>query len=335
MNAWGDLIVRARGLSGQLLLPAQYAPLCACSRIPALAVQLATLRVVPPAAAGPDADVHGLELALRRRAGARLRILAHWAGARADDVAPLFDDEDRRSLRTLLRGAVAGVDPDVRLAALVPTPSLPLRALAQLARSGDVASIGAQLLAWRHPFGSAIAEEARRKRPDLLQLEMALTRAFAERSRQASGDPAMRLFVRRIIDLENLWAALLLSEHPADVDGLSVFVSGGALVTADDLGFAIGTRSRAALIERLSPRVSNTPLGVVLTDGPRPAEDAVLDLLVAEFHALARLEPLGLAPVVLFVLRQRSELRTLMRILWSVSLGVPRPALERAIGVAA
>jgi vacuolar-type H+-ATPase subunit C/Vma6 len=190
---------------------------------------------------------------------------------------------------------------------------------------------------WRHPFGSALAAEARRQRPDLLLMEMTLVRAFATRANDAarSSDAAMRRFVERIIDLENVRAALVIAEHPTDIEPGSVFVAGGRIVTVDDLDLAATSRARADVVARLAPRVAGTPLAAALAADGRPADDSVLDALVAEFHRLALREPLGTAPVILFVLGQRAELRALMRILWSVSLGVPRSAIERAVGAAA
>jgi vacuolar-type H+-ATPase subunit C/Vma6 len=337
VTAWGDLVARARGLSGHLLRREQYVSLCAAGSVSALAEQLSALGLVPAPAAGVSSDEHALELALRRRAGARLRILANWAGKRREQLAPLFDDEDRRALRALLRGAIAGVAPEARLAGLVPTPSLPIRALEQLAHAGDIATIAALLVTWRHPFGSALAAEARRQRPDLLQIEMTLVRTFATRANDTAraSDAAMHRFVERIIDLENLGAALVIAEHPTDVEPGSMFVVGGRVVTVDDLRLAATSRARADVVARLAPRVASTPLAAALVAGGRPADDSALDAMVAEFHRLALREPLGLAPVILFVLGQRAELRALLRILWSVSLGAPRAAIERAVGVVA
>ncbi|MFI5310907.1 MAG: V0D/AC39 family V-type ATPase subunit [Gemmatimonadales bacterium] len=337
MTAWGDLVARARGLSGHLLRRAQLLPLCAARSVSDLAAQLSALGLVPTPVAGVSGDEHALELALRRRAGARLRILANWAGSRREQLAPVFDDEDRRALRALLRGAIAGVAPESRLAGLVPTPSLPIRALEQLAGAGDIATIAALLVTWRHPFGPALAAEVQRKRPDLLQMEMTLLRTFATRAHDAArtSDAAMCLFVERIIDLENLRAALVIAEHPTDIEPVAVFVAGGRIVRVDDLELAASARNRADVVARLAPRIARTPLAAALVADGRPADDGVLDELVAEFRRLAIREPLGTAPVILFVLGQRAELHALVRILWSVSLGVPRSAIERAVGLAA
>ena len=337
MTAWGDVITRARGLSTHLLRAAQYAPLCAAEDVRALADQLSALRLMPAPERGAAGDEHAIELALRRRAGARLRILTRWAGDRRDELAPLLDDEDRRALRALLRGALAGVPPEARLSGLIPTPALPMRALDQLARAGNVATIAALLVAWRHPFGADLATEGRRQRPDPLELEMTLARTYARRARGAarSGDASMRLFVSRVIDLENLRAFVVLAEHRTDVDAASVFVTGGRIVTADDLRAAAQSASAAEASARLGRRTAGTPLAAALAPGNRPADDCALDALVREFHRFALREPLGTAPLILFVLQQRAELRNLLRVLWSISLGVPRAAIARAVGVAA
>jgi len=337
MTDWGDVVVRTKGLAGHLLMPAQLAPLCTARGVGALATQMIALGLVPPPAPGATLDEHALELALRRRAGARLRILARWAGRRAEYLAPLFDDEDRRAVRALVRGAAAGIAPELRLAGLIPTTALPLRALDQLSRAGDVAAIGALLLAWRHPLGAAVAGEAARQTLDLFQVETAIARAFAARVRRAArrADAAMRHFVERSIDLENLWAAMVIAGQHADVDPAVVFIEGGALVTVADLQLAADTQNPADLAAALAPRVRQTPLADALAAAPRPADDAALHALVAEFRARARREPLGLAPVIHFALRQRAELRSLLRIIWSISLGVPGAVIQGAVGAAA
>lgn len=336
MTDWADVVSRARGLSGRLLGQKQMEALHWCRDVASLADQLALLGAIAARDPHTPAIAGDIESVLRRRAGARLRILERWAGDRAHLLAPLLEDEDRRSLRALLRGAAAGVDPELRVAGLVPTRLLPVRAIEQLARAGDVRTIAVQLLAWRHPFGPELAVETSRPRPDLFQEEMALARAFAARARAAAraGDRAMRHFVRRTIDLENLWSVLVFADRLSDVDPRTVFIEGGARITLDDLQLAARTRNRATVEAHLAPRIVDTPLAAALGPGLKPAEDATLDALVAEFRSAARRDPLGLANVVLFVLRQRVELRQLFRILWSVTLHVPPGTMAVALGVA-
>ena len=334
MTSWGDLVSRARGLSTHVLTPTQLAGLAASRDMHALAGALAALGAIP--AMDGVVDASRLEHELRRRAAARLRVLAKWAGTRREQLAPLFLDEDRLILRALLRGAAAGLPPEARNAGLVPTVTLPMRAINQLAAAGDVASIGAMLLAWRHPFGALVATEATRQRPDLLHLEMALVRSFAESARGAARDGALRRYVRTRIDVANAWAALALATQRADVAPADLFVPGGALITADNLAEAVATRSCATLAAQTHARAPHSAPDVALSPPAGvSAEDAVCDAMVRDARAAARRDPLGLAPVILLVLRTRAELQALHRIVWSIELGVPAPTIAARIRDAA
>src|ERR1019366_7229148 len=163
------------------------------------------------------------------------------------------------------------------------------------------------------------------------------TGARSARARAAAdaGDAALRFFVERTIDIENLQSALALSSQASDVPPGRLFVDGGSIVTVGDLAAARGAGSAIDLAARLAPRVRGTPLAAMLNHGTRSAEDAALDALADEFRRRARDAPLSLAPVILFALRQRAELHMLLRILWGVSLGVPRATVERMAGIAA
>ena len=50
---------------------------------------------------------------------------------------------------------------------------------------------------------------------------------------------------------------------------------------------------------------------------------AVVTALLREQKELARTDPLGLAPIILFALRQRQEVRAVHRLAWGIVLGVP------------
>jgi vacuolar-type H+-ATPase subunit C/Vma6 len=337
MTDWGDVIVRARGLSSHILSPAKCAALCDARGVSDLARQMANMGMIGAPAADAPADEHAIELALRRRAGAGMELLSGWAGARRELLSPIFDDEDRRAIRALVRGAIAHIAPPLRTSGLVPTPALPIRALDELAQAGDVATVASLLTAWRHPFAAVVDAEARRQQPDALEFEMALVREFAVRAHAAAkaGDAAIRLFVERTIDLENLQTALALASQESDLPPARLFVDGGSIIAISDLVAAGGAGGGGALAALLRPRVSDTPLAAMLDHGAQSAEDAALTAMTDEFRRLARDAPLGLAAVILYALRQRAELRTLLRILWAVSLGVPRAAVARMAGVAA
>lgn len=337
MTSWVDVVARVRGLSSQLLDQATCRSLCGARDLAALGAQLASTGALLAPPREQPVTAPAIELALRRRASARLRVVARWAGPRATRLAPLFADEDLRSLRALVRGVVAGTPADDRVAGLIATPSLPVRALAQLAATKDLGAVGALLAIWRHPMAVAIAPEARRAHPDLFRIDSALTRAFAERAEAAGrrADAPMREFVRLTIDLENLWTAFALTEAATDAEPERLFVAGGAVVIVADLSVAAQSRAAMAVASAIRPRAVRTPLAAALDGGARAREDRALDALVRHFRHLALCEPLSTAPIIGFVLRQRAELRTALRITWGIALGASRAHLESAIGVAA
>jgi vacuolar-type H+-ATPase subunit C/Vma6 len=257
-----------------------------------------------------------------------IRLVTHWSGQRALLLAPLNEDEDRRSIRAMLRGAAAGVSAEQRMAGLVPTPSLPERALAQLAALPDPASVGALLATWGNPYGTGILEEARRQQPDMFRLETGLTRTYASRSHRIATrcGRAMHVFVQRVIDLENLWASVLIAETRGAALGDALFAGGGALLTPDLLRTAAQARTRGEAVALLLPFVTDSPLAVALTTDRAP-EERVLRALIREQHDIARLDPLGPAPIIEFCLRVRAELMVLRRVVWGVMLAAPAERL--------
>lgn len=321
MSVWVDVVARAKGLSTGLLSDRQLGELARCRDLAEVADRLTSWHVIP---AGAEAEARALELAIRRLAGARLRLVARWSGARVALLAPLFEDEDRRSIRAMLRGAAAGAPAEQRLAGLVPTPALPARALEALASRGDVAAVAAQLAAWSNPYGSVLLEEARRQQPDLFELEMELTRAWAGRARRVAPrcGRAMRVFVSRIVDLENAWTAVLLAEQETSHHRASRFVDGGTLLPRDAFVLAADARSAreagAVLVRLLRP----SPIAPALSPGPG-AEERALRALIREQRDIARLDPLGPAPIIELLLRSRGENLALRRIIWGITLGAP------------
>jgi vacuolar-type H+-ATPase subunit C/Vma6 len=337
---YSDLVARARGLSGHLLRNDQLTALCACSAAE-LAGQLVSVGAIAADRAARDdrspLDAYAIERALRDRATERLRILARWSGDRHAVLAALLDEEDLRSLRALVRTINVEMSPEEREVGLIPTPTLPLRALRALSRAADVANFASLLLTWQSPYGAALAVEAARGRPELLRIEVALARVFAERARSATRfDRMLRRYVERVIDQANLWTALVLAEHSTDSETSLLFIQGGVLMRPEDLDFARTAASRDVIADRLRPRLAGTALASALDVGiSRDVADLTLDALVREFEVLARTEPTSVAPIIAFVLRQRAELRTLLRIVWSAQLGIPAALIRRSAGLAA
>jgi vacuolar-type H+-ATPase subunit C/Vma6 len=323
---WGDLVSRARGLSTHLLSPGQIRSLAECTDLAAFAALATAIGGIEPLADPRVADPHAIELTARRHSAEQLTVIARWARERITALAPLFDDEDRRAVRAVARGAVGGVPGAERTLGLVSTPSLPLRAIDELARAGDLATIGTLLTAWGHPFAAVVVDEGARQHVDLFRLEVALARAAADRARTSAGlaDAAMRHFVRRTIDLENVAAGLVLANHHTDAAPSAVFVPGGAIVTPGDLAIAAESASVDAFAAHLAPRLRDAaPLRAALRPSARANDDAALSALIDEFRRRSLTEPSGLSAVIAFALRRRAELRALQQIIWRITLGVP------------
>lgn len=324
--AWGDLNARAKGLATHLL---RHETLQVLARSP----DAASLAQALVAAGYPAADLEGhvtsasLELAVRRSAARRFDTLARWSAGRTGTLAVVFEEEDRRSLRAILRGAVQGVSWELRLAGLIPTPALPERALGELARLGTPREIGALLAAWRNPYGTSILAEATEP-PDLFALEIVVNRTFAERATRAArrGGAKLSAYVRLLVDLENVSAALLLAEQGHDTDARSCFLPGGRRVMEDAFVRAAATRRARNAATVLAAPFRGTVYADAIkrhAESPAALAEALAAMQLDDLARTARVDPLGPAPLLSYVHRLRAEVRDLQRVIWGVTLGVP------------
>ena len=305
---WGDLVARARGLSTHLLGGAR-------------------LRAL-----GPDAVF--AEEEARSGTAARLAVLLRRAGDRAMALTVLFDDEDRRAIRALVRGAIAGTPAVERTAGLVPTPALPARLLAELAAQPTAAAVAALLIAHGHPSGPALLPEAQRERPHLLAIEAKLDRLFAERATRGArrGDRALRAHVTLVIDMQNASTAVIgAGELPPQ--GVLLFLPGGRRVRRALFDRALAARDREEAAVVLSAPFGKTPLGAALRARAAPAalDDAAAATGLAAGHRAARREPLGTAPIIWYVLRERAEARDLRRLALGSAMHAPWVRLARDV----
>jgi vacuolar-type H+-ATPase subunit C/Vma6 len=328
---WDDVNARARGLATHLLPPARISELAAAGDLADLLRRLE--RVGCPLTLDPGPLTGAVvEAAVRQRAGSRLRLLAQWCGPRAPALAIVFEDEDRRSLRALIRGAVAATSPEARLAGTLPTFSLPLRALEELARQTDLHAMGALLALWGNPYAVVLREVESADQPDLLRLEMRLVREFARRAIEAArrGDHILRLHVGETLDLENSWAALLLAGGDDDIESSECFVPGGDRITSAVFEAAAAAPDRAAAAYRLARAFGAGALGRALLRTARRPSELEGERLAAQLdqrRAAARLDPLSSAPVLAYALALRAETRMLGQLVWGVTLGLPPSAL--------
>ncbi len=323
MNA---LIVRAAGLSTHLLDADGRARVLGAADFSTLTRELAAAGYLS-AESRPDAAA--LETAIRRGASARLRQLARWD--QGQRLAPiLFGDEDRRTLRALLRGAVAALPAEARLLGAIPTPTLPERVQAELARQQSVAAIVILLTLWRSPYAEPL-QPGRTGEPDLLSLEVALGRAVLEDSLRAAGrDRGWRDFLSESVDLDNLRTGLVLAGRGDELAPERLFLPGGAHLTQETFTGIARSASPEEGLSIAARAWAGDPLAGVFRRGGAALlslESAIDTVRRRAWGRRARFEPLGAAPVVHYLLCLRREVVVLQRAVWSLSLGVP--ALER------
>ena len=327
---WEALDARARGLATHLLSRGELERLAALPDAPALAAALRA-RGFPLAEA--DSSPAALELALRREAAAWLRIIARWSAPRGDALSVLFEEEDRRSLRALLRGAVQGAPVTARLSGLVPTPALPESALRALAALRSPAAIATLLTAWGHPYGPPLQAPASAAQPDLFRLELAIDHTFARRAIQAARrDRMLAAYVGETIDVENAVTALVLAGGKSDVVPRDAFLAGGARLGVGPFERAAAAANVGDARRSLVRALAGSPLGAGLAgagDDATSLEEGILRTRIASLRRATRAGPLGPGPLLTFWLRARAEVIDLHRIIWGVALAAPREALVR------
>ncbi len=322
---WTDLGTRARGLSTSLLPPPSLAAVDRAADRSELIAALVGGGYAP--ADVDDGRPDAVESAARQRTGRDLATLARWAGERADALSVVLEDEDRHSLRALLRGLAAGAPAGRRLAGCVPTPRLPLPVLEPLARAASTGELVAILARRGLDEAALLAPLAARAPLDLAAAERLLAARLTARARQhqAAGGRALAAFVSQLIDSSNAAAALLLSERGDEVDAGDCFLPGGDRVPPETFGAAATARPEQAR-EILGHCLRGTPLAEAigrLAAHPGALDAAALDWQMRTQRRLCWLEPHGPAPVLSLVLARRAELRRVRRALWRLVLAPP------------
>jgi vacuolar-type H+-ATPase subunit C/Vma6 len=277
-----------------------------------------------------------VELAVRRWASAALGTLARWAGRRIPALAVIYEDEDRKSLRAMLRGAARGAAAEARLSGLIPTPALPERALEELARQASVAAVVTLLQVWRHPYGQALAAVAGTAQPDPLAIDLVLDRTFAARALSAAQSAGAELvgFVRETVDVANAVTAIVLASAGRDFTPKEAFLAGGARVSIVVFEEAAAAGGPVAAGVRLARAFAPGRLAPAFRDlgaDPGALENEVLRIRVHDLSQRVRLAPLGPAPALWFALRLRAQVIDLQRIVWGVALAAPAAEVAAAL----
>ena len=318
---------RARGVGTRLLARQVLESLADAGDLSSLARGLAR-RGTALEPVGDAPDIAAVERAARRTAAAHLRTLHRWQERRPGVLDAFVAAQDHRALRALLRGAVQSAPAAARVAGLIPTPSLPERALTELARQASPAAVVALLAVLRHADAARLAPIVARAQPDLFAIEVALGQGFADRARAAArlGDRTLRTWVSDLVDLGNAQTALLLAGGPRDIDPVAAFVAGGTMLSRDAFVAAASSSSRVAAMGTLAPAVAGTRLAAafpVVADEVAAIERTFLEQTLARLAVEARLNPLGSAPLLGVLLRIEAQSRDLRALAWGAVLGTP------------
>lgn len=325
----GDINTRARGLRTRLLGVSELDRLAHAPSLFALQRDLSALGFVRP---DSPATTIALEQSIRRHAAAQVAILSRWSGRpRRTALAVLFEDEDLRSIQTILRGAEQGASAEARLTGLIPTASLPERALQALAEQHTIGSV-IQLLGWlRHPLAAPLFEPASMPHPSLLRIEVALHRAFASRAKTNAkkGDRHLTAYVAQVIDIMNAWSVLLhFDEHDPSIVDLA-FIEGGDSLPRDAFQRLITLQRLGEVGDGLVHQFLGSPLSSAFRrsiDNLPQLESAILRAQIEWQKRALRVDPGGTAPLIGFALELRAQVISLRRIVWGVALRAP-PAL--------
>lgn len=327
------LVARAKGLATHLLPRAALESLAEAGDVESLARGLRRLGAdIDPIGEAPN--VIAIDAAAGRTAGRHLRTLTRWQ-RRPGALDVFAADQDRRALRALLRGALQGAPAVRRLDGLLPTSSLPQRALNLLAHQPSSRAVVKQLFWLGHPDALRLLPLVRPARPDLVAIEVALLQGFADRAVAAARrDRHLRDFVWASLDLGNAQNALLLAGGPHDVMPGVCFVDGGKWLkrprfiaaASDGLPDQALTLLRAALAQ--SPFASSLP--VVASEAAR-IERHFLVSAIGRFRDVARREPLSSAALLWVLLRLEAQTRDLRALAWGAALGTPPGLLRQAL----
>jgi V/A-type H+-transporting ATPase subunit C len=326
------LVARAKGLTQHLLPRETLETLAEADDFGAVVRGLSRLgRAIDPI--GEPFDMFAVERAIGRRANRHLRTLYRWQERMTGVLDVFAAHQDRRSLRALLRGAWQGAPPEQRLEGLLPTSSLPQRALSQLAREASPADVARQLVLLGHPDARRLLPLVRTTRPDLLVLEQALLAGFAERARHAAAraDETVREFVNMLVDAGNAQNAIMLAGDPRDVDPADVFVQGGRWLSLETfLPAARGSQQHASTT--LATALARSPLGSWLPVVPGDVANldrAFLAAMLKRLGHLSRIDPLSHAPLLRTLFLIEAQSRDLRTLAWGAVLGTPVSVRKR------
>lgn len=328
---WEDVNARCRGLGTHLLGRTEFAAVEAAPEWRALP----RLLQAHLGDTEPPATPRELDAALLRRYGTMLAVVERWLGSRRRLLQVVWEDEERRTLRALLRGAAEGASVERRLEGAVATARLPRRLLHRLAESRSTADGLALAAGSGLPLAVAVARvKVGPGAAGMLELERALSRAWADRAVAGAkgGGRRLRAWVAEAIDAENLLALSVAGTWAGELRPAEAWLPGGRWLSEKRFTGIAAAPDDAARGGLLRDAVRRGALRAALdaAAGPAELERRILERRTAAAAVQARREPLGPWPTFAFLLRLRLELHRVRRASWALAFGPGVPASLRA-----
>ncbi|HEU5219970.1 MAG TPA: V-type ATPase subunit [Gemmatimonadales bacterium] len=338
---WDAANVRARGLATHLLDRETLVEASAAGTWP-LAARILVERGYPMLGEEARWSPEEFERASGGVLGRRLEVLAPWLGRGLGALAVIYEDEERKTLRVLLRGAAQGASAGARLRGLFPTTALPQRALERLARAESPLELADLLVRMGHPTGRSLRAAAAgtagapSEAPALWRMELALSRVFAVRATRAArrAGRAVRRFAGLLIDLENAWTLLLAGAWGPGVAPDHVFLPGGVLLDRARFARLAGLGGRERVLEALAGRFARTPLGEVFQITPWDSgsfESRALGALLRWQRGEGRRDPSGPGVLLWVMQRCRAEAHDVRLVSAAQRLGAPADLVRAAL----
>ena len=323
---WGDALARARGLGGRLPSSARLAEVLSAGDEAELGRRLAGVHQDFAAANGAR-SARDLERVVTRVAAGQLALLHRWLGSRAPALGLVMEDEERRSLRALLRASTAPAASQPP--SLIPTPRLGESLLRELAGARSPLALVNELARQGHPWAEELRSAASGDPPDQFELELALDRAFTRRARREarSGGRAFVRHAQRLIDASNGLTVVALAGRGGAAPRAS-FLRGGRAFSAAAFDAALRAHDREAATQAVARSLGRGPLARAfgeseLTDLERRVLGALIEASEYEFL----LDPLSPVGLLRHALRLRALVVDVRRRAWELAL---TPAMEGA-----
>lgn len=248
---------------------------------------------------------------------------------------------DVYNLKTLLRGADKGVQPEEIFNLLLPGGVLDEGALMELSQARDARSIAEFLETWGSPYAGPVRDnlEQYMKDKDLMPVELALDRFLYNHCLNAVGGKGadalvIRALIRDRIDLTNITTLMKLSGERVLAADL-YFIKGGLRLSEEAFKTLVNVKKMAGLLKGLAENLTDFKWRETVSSID-PEEGHLLPerlegLAMNSLWRAAVTEPLGIALPVYFVHEKIREMRNLRAIARGKTYRVPEYEMRKYV----